>query len=327
MSKKLIAVASAAAIALSALVGVAPAQALIVETTSGATAPDTASIWVTSSTARATGTGSQASPIKIIVPDAGTVALGDVLKLVVSSTLKRTAITASVTNGIKLLDAPGDATNKYTSASGTTALAAAQTTDAAGAYTFYAFPTSTTAGVITVTIGTDVTQIYVQGTAGRAYDVTSVTIPVIEPKGTGTVVATVTDAFGNVITDLVSTVTLSRVGGIGGDLTKSFSYSETSKRFEAEVIAPNAAGQVAYSAVVKDLTATTAMVTAFGEPQTFFGLVTFASTADLVKSLQASVTTLTAQVTTLTADYNKLANRWNKLRAAKKAPKKAVATK
>jgi hypothetical protein len=310
MSKKLIAVASAAAIALSALVAT-PAQALLVEV--GASAPTSASVWVTNSVARASGTGSQAAPIKIIVPDTGNVAEGDILKLVVSSTLKRTAITASVSNGIKLLDAPGDSTNKYTSASGTTALAAAQTTDAAGAYTFYAFPTSTTAGVITVTIGTDVTQIYVQGTVGRAYDITSVTMPTIEPKAKGVVVATVTDAFGNALATTASgTLTLSRVGGTGG-AQGEISYSETTKRYQLEITAPDAAGQAAYSAVVKDLTATTAMVTAFGEPQTYFGLVTFTSTADQVKALQASVATLTQSVAALTADYNSVAKKYNKL--------------
>jgi hypothetical protein len=322
MSKKLIAVASAAAIALSALVGVAPAQALSVSIAT--TQPDTASVWVTSSLNRAAGSGTQADPIKIVVPDAGTVAAGDILKLVVSSSLKRVAITASVTSNIKLLDAPGDATNKYTSASGTSALAAAQTTDAAGAYVFYAFPTSTTAGVISVTIGTDVTQIYVQGTAGAAYDVTSVTIPVIDPKGTGTVLATVTDAFGNAIAgSVVQTVTLSRVGSTGGDITKPITYSATSKRWEAELLAPNAAGQVAYSAKVDGLTASTTQVTAFGEPQTFFGLVTFTSTADLVKTLQASVTTLTNSVAALTADYNTLATKYNKLvKKSKRVAKK-----
>jgi hypothetical protein len=313
MSKKLIAVASAAAIALSALVAT-PAQALLVEV--GATAPASASVWVTNDVARSTGTGSQASPIKIVVPDAGTVAASDILKLVVSSTLKRTAITASVSNGIKLLDAPGDATNKYTSASGTTALAAAQTTDAAGAYTFYAFPTSTTAGVITVTIGTDVTQIYVQGTVGRAYDITSVTIPSVEPKATGTATFTVTDAFGNAVGATDVTLTLSRIGGTGGTHTGAgtdVSYSNTTKRFETEVTAPNAAGQVAYAAVVKGLTATTAMTDAFGQPQTYFGLVTFTSTADKVTALTAQVATLTASVAALTADYNSVAKKYNKL--------------
>jgi len=321
MSKKLIAVASAAAIALSALVGVAPAQALLVDVS--ATAPASASVWATNYANRSSGSGSQASPVMIIVPDAGTVGATDILKLVVSSTLKRTAITASVSNGIKLLDAPGDATNKYTSASGTTGLAAAQTTDAAGAYTFYAFPTSTTAGVITVTIGTDVTQIYVQGTVGRAYDITSVTIPAIEPKATGTVVATVTDAFGNALATTASgTLTLSRVGGTGG-AQGEISYSETTKRYQLVITAPDAAGQAAYSAVVKDLTATTAMVTAFGEPQTYFGLVTFSSTADKVTALTAQVATLTASVTALTADYNALATKYNKLvKKSKRVAKK-----
>jgi hypothetical protein len=323
MSKKLIAVAAAAALGLSALVAV-PASALSVVV--GAVG-DTAAITVSNTLDRASGTGTQADPVEIVVPDAGTVGSADILTLRVSSTLNRTAITASVTNGIKLLDAPGDATNKYTSASGTTALAAAQTTDASGDYTFYAFPTSTTAGVITVTVGTDVTQIYVKGTAGAAYDITSVTIPVIDPKATGTVVATVTDAFGNLLASTAAgTMTLTRVGGTGG-VEGEIVYSATSKRYELEITAPDAAGQVAYAAVVTDLTATTAQVTAFGAPQTFFGLVTVTSTADLVKTLQASVTTLTAQVATLTAAYNKLANRWNKLRAAKKAPKKKVALK
>ena len=323
MSKKLIAVASAAAIALSALVGVSPAQALSVAV--DAAQPTTAShVWVTSSTNRATGTGTQADPIKIIVPDAGTVAAGDILKLVVSSSLKRTAITATSTSGIKILDAPGDSTNKYTSASGTAALAAAQTTDAAGAYTFYAFPTSTTAGSITVTIGTDVTQIYVQGTVGRAYDITSVTFPTIEPKGTGTVVAVVTDAFGNALSSIsAGTLTLTRAGGSGGTVSGEVVYSSTSKRYELEITGPNAAGQSAYSAVVKDLTATTAMVTAFGDPQTYFGLVTFASTADQVKALQASVATLTASVAALTTEYNALATKYNKLvKKSKRVAKK-----
>jgi hypothetical protein len=311
MSKKLIAIAAAAALGLSALVAT-PAQALSVAV--DAAQPATASVWVTNTLDRASGAGTQASPIKIVVPDAGTVGANDILKLVVSSTLNRTAITASVSNGIKLLDAPGDATNKYTSASGTTALAAAQTTDAVGDYTFYAFPTSTTAGVITVTIGSDVTQIYVQGTVGAAYDITAVTFPTIEPKGTGTVVATVTDAFGNALASTsAGTLTLSRVGGLGGTSTGEIVYSATTKRYELEITGPNAAGQSAYSAVVKSLTATKAQTDAFGEPQTYFGLVTFASTADQLKALQASVATLTASVAALTADYNSVAKKYNKL--------------
>ena len=320
MSKKLIAVAAAAALGLSALVAV-PANALSVVV--GAVG-DTAAVTVSNVVDRATGSGTQATPVKIVVPDAGTVGASDILKLSVSSTLNRTAISASVTNGIKLLDAPGDATNKYTSASGTTALPAAQTTDAAGDYVFYAFPTSTTAGVITVTIGTDVTQIYVQGTVGVAYDITSVTMPTaVEPKAKGTVVATVTDAFGNALASTsAGTLTLTRVGGTGG-LEGSIAYSATTKRYELEITAPNAAGQVAYAAVVAGLTATKAQTDAFGEPQTYFGLTTFASTATLVTDLQASVKKLTESVAALTADYNALATKYNKLvKKSKRVAKK-----
>jgi hypothetical protein len=320
MSKKLIAVAAAAALGLSALVAT-PAQALSIVV--GAVG-DTAAITVSNVVDRASGSGTQATPVKIVVPDAGTVGASDILKLSVSSTLNRTAISASVTNGIKLLDAPGDSTNKYTSASGTTALAAAQTTDAAGDYVFYAFPTSTTAGVITVTIGTDITQIYVQGTVGRAYDITSVTMPTaVEPKAKGTVVATVTDAFGNALASTsAGTLTLTRVGGTGG-AQGDIAYSATTKRYELEITAPDAAGQVAYAAVVAGLTATTAMTDAFGQPQTYFGLVTFSSTADLVKGLQTQVANLTTAVATLTTDYNALATKYNKLvKKSKRVAKK-----
>jgi len=325
MSKKLIAVASATALALSALVGIAPAQALLVVVGDPG---NSAEIAVSNTLNRASGAGSVASPVSITVPDAGTVGASDILTLTISSTILRTAVTATVTNGIKLLDAPGDATNKYTSASGTTAMPATAATNSSGAFVFYAFPTSTTTGVLTVTIGTDITQIYIKGSAGVAYDVTSVTLPTVEPKATGTVIATVTDAFGNAIEgSVVQTVTLSRVGGTGGDMTKAISYSATTKRWEAELVAPNAAGQVAYSASVAGLTATKAQTDAFGEPQTFFGLTSFSSTAELVTALRAQVATLTASVTALTADYNKLAKRWNKKVANKKTLKKKVALK
>ena len=324
MSKKLIAIASAAALGLSALVAV-PAAALNVVVGDQATS---ASITVTGTTARGTtGTGTVSSPVKITVPDTGTVAAADILTFTISSTLKRTAVTATVTQGIKLLDAPGDSTNKYTSASGTATLPATAATNENGAYVFYGFPTSTTAGLLTVTIGTDITQIYIQGLEGAAYDIKSVTIPAIEPKGKGVVTAVVTDAFGNPVVSTAGTLTLTRVGGTGGTVDADVKYSSTTKRWEVEITGPDAAGQAAYAAVVDGLTASTAQITAFGAPETFFGLTSFASSAELVKSLQASVTTLTAQVATLTADYNALAKKWNNRFALKKAPKKKVALK
>jgi hypothetical protein len=324
MSKKLIAIASAAALGLSALVAVPAAALNVVVGAQNATA----SITVTGTTARGTtGEGTVSLPVKITVPDAGTVGADQILTFTISSTLKRTAVTATTTQGIKLLDAPGDATNKYTSASGTATLPATAATNENGAYVFYGFPTSTTAGLLTVTIGTDITQIYIQGLEGAAYDIKSVTIPTIEPKGAGVVTAVVTDAFGNPILDVNETLTLTRVGGTGGTSPADIAYSTTTMRWEVEITGPDAAGQAAYAAIVEGLTATTAQIAAFGAPETFFGLTTFASTAELVTALRAQVTALTAQVTALTADYNRLATRFNKRYDLKKAPVKKVALK
>jgi hypothetical protein len=316
MSKKLIAIASAAALGLSALVAV-PATALNVVVGAQATS---ASITVTGTVARGTtGTGTVADPIKITVPDAGTVAAADILTFTISSTIKRTAVTATVTEGIKLLDAPGDTTNGYTSASGSANLPATAATNENGAYVFYGFPTSTKAGLLTVTIGTDITQIYIQGLEGAAYDIKSVTIPTIEPKGKGVVTAVVTDAFGNPVVSTAGTLTLSRVGGTGGSVSADVKYSTTTKRWEVEITGPDAAGQAAYAAVVAGLTASTAQIKAFGEPETFFGLTTFESTAAKVATLTAQVAALTAQLaesrpkaTSVTKKkYNTLARKWN----------------
>ena len=312
MSKKLIAVAAASALALSALVGVAPATALPF---SGSAVTTVSGIQVTlDGSAIATGNGSNSSAYEVAVPSAGTVALASIVKFAVSSTIKSRAITVSTTSGIKLLDAPGDSTNKYTSASGSASWSS--TTDAAGAAVFYAFPTTTTKGIVTVTLDGDVTQVYITGVAGPAYDITSVTLPSLEVSEKGAIVATVTDAFGNEVTSGTTTVT--RVG-TGSNSGTNVAYSATSKRWEGDITAGAVAGQLAVQ-VVLTVTETDATKAAFGAANsTFFGVINVSAAGD-VKALRA-------EIATLKADYNKLAARWNKLVASKKAPKKTVATK
>jgi hypothetical protein len=312
MSKKLIAVAAASALALSALVGVAPATALPF---SGSAVTTVSGIQVTlDGSAIATGNGSNSSAYEVAVPSAGTVALASIVKFAVSSTIKSRAITVSTTSGIKLLDAPGDSTNKYTSASGSASWSS--TTDAAGAAVFYAFPTTTTKGIVTVTLDGDVTQVYITGVAGPAYDITSVTLPSLEVSEKGAIVATVTDAFGNAVTSGTTTVT--RVG-TGSNSGTNVAYSATSKRWEGDITAGAVAGQLAVQ-VVLTVTETDATKAAFGAANsTFFGVINVSAAGD-VKALRA-------EIATLKADYNKLAARWNKLVASKKAPKKTVATK
>jgi hypothetical protein len=310
MSKKLIAVAAAAALALTGLVGTTSASALPVVTS--ATGGSNLLVDGISKT----GSGTNALPYLVAVPEAGTVAAASLMKFTVSSDVKSRAITVSTTSGIKLLDAPGDATNKYTSASG--AASWSSTTDAAGAAVFYAFPTTTTKGIVTVTLDGDITQVYVTGVAGAAYDITSVTLPSLEVEGTEVIIATVTDAFGNAVT--AGSLTVSRVGTGTSSGATYVTYSTTTKRWEGSITAGAVAGSLAVGLTIAGLTATADQKAAFGDPtNTFFGVIAVGAKGD-VKALRA-------EVATLKADYNKLAARWNKLVASKKAPKKTVATK
>jgi hypothetical protein len=314
MSKKLIAVATAAALALSALAGIAPATALPLASSG------TSFLDVTNETS---GTGTAADPYLEAVPEAGTVASASILTFTVSSTSKRKAASVTSTSGIKLLDAPGDSTNKYTSASGSASLSL--TTTDTGSLVFYGFPTSTTTGIVTLTIDGDVTQAYIKGVAGAAYAIKSVTAPTsVTPEGKGTFVAVLVDAFGNTVTTGELAVTV--VGGGSSTfadeaaVANKITYSTTSERHAGVLTAGATAGTIAIQATLAG-TATDAQKTAFGTPvRNYFTTITTASLAD-------QITALTAQVTALKADYNKLAARWNKLVASKKAPKKAVATK
>jgi hypothetical protein len=252
--------------------------------------------------------------------------------------LKSRPVTITATAGIKLLDEAGNATNKYTATSGKDSLTL--TTTSAGAATFVAYATTTTTGVITVSITdastppvTDVTQVFVKGVAGAAYAIKSMTAPTaVAPEAKGTFVAVLVDAWGNVVE--TGELAVTAVGGGTGTVfddesgvDNKITWSATSKRHAGVLTAGKTAGQIAISAQLAG-DATTAQIAAFGTPvRTYFTVLTTASIAAQVATLTAQVTTLTAQVAALTADYNKLVKRWNKRFDLGKAPKKKVATK
>ena len=317
MSKKLIAIAAAAALALTGLVGTAPATALPLAS-SGSSFLDV--------TGESSGTGTSADPYLDAVPEAGTVASDSIMTFTVSSTMKRKAATVTSTSGIKLLDAPGDSTNKYTAASGSASLSL--TTTDTGSLVFYGFATTTTAGVVTLTIDGDVTQAYIKGVAGAAYAIKSVTAPTgVTPEGKGTFVAVLVDAFGNTVTTGELAVTV--VGGGSSTfadeaaVSNKITYSTTSERHAGVLTAGATAGQIAVQATLAG-TATDAQVTAFGTPvRNYFTVITTASVAAQVTALTAQVATLTASVTALKADYNALATKYNKLvKKSKRVAKK-----
>ena len=307
MSKKLIAVAAAAALALTGLVGVAPATAAMV--TSGSTLQAGANSLLVTSTVTRTGTGTLADPYKIAVPESGLATSGTTLRFEISTTAAR-AMTVTATSGIRLVATVTNTTAVVLTGADSLTV----TADAAGAAEFRVYPTSTTRGVVTITNDGDITQIYVTGIHGAPYDIGAVTLPSLEPSKEGVIVAAVTDAFGNAIDTVANqTLTVTRVG-TGSPTSTDVVYSATSKRWEGTVTAGSTAGQLAVSLTIAGLTATTAQKAAFGDPNnTYFGIIQVAA-AKTVAQWQAEVLALQTQLaaTTTKAKYNKLAKRWNK---------------
>jgi hypothetical protein len=306
MSKKLIAVAAAAALALTGLVGVAPATSMPYN---GESQLGNNSLMITGSVARGSGTdGSLAKPYLVPVPESGLATSATTLKFSISATASR-PYTVSATSGIKVIAAVSSTTKVVL----TGADSLTGTTSAAGAAEFFAYPTSTTRGVVTLTFdGSDITQIYITGVVGKAYNIGAVTLPAFELSKAGTVVAVVTDAFGNVVdTDDDQSLTVTRVG-TGSPTSTDVQYSATSKRWEGTVTPGATAGQLAISMTIGGLTATDDQKAAFGAPKnTYFGIVSVAA-AKTAAEWAAQVAALTASVAALTADYNALAKKFNK---------------
>jgi hypothetical protein len=313
MSKKLIAVAAAAALALTGLVGVAPATAAMV--TSGSTLQAGANSLLVTSTVSRGGSGTLADPYTISVPESGLATSGTTLRFQISTTAAR-AMTVTATSGIRLVATVTNTTAVVLTGADSLTV----TADAAGAAEFRAYPTSTTRGVVTITNDGDITQIYVTGVVGKAYDIGAVTLPTLEPSKAGVIVAVVTDAFGNVVdTDDDQSLTVSRVG-TGSPSSTDVQYSATTKRWEGTVTPGATAGSLAISMVIAGLTATTAQKAVFGDPNnTYFGIAQVAA-AKTVAQLTAEVSALLTQLagTTTKAKYNKLAKRWNKANPSKK---------
>jgi hypothetical protein len=320
MSKKLIAVAAAAALALTALV--APANAA--NATLEVSVPAIASVGTAENIA-VVGTGlTSTAAWEVAVPSQDVIrststAARSALGLLVKTRSDNAAVAVTSTGSVKLLTAAQLAASTTTSATGTQSLSL--TANDSGQVTFYAYNTSTSAGSVTVTeSGTTpaANTVWVKGTtaAANAYKV-AVTAPTI--AGIGSKVeytATVVDMFGNALT--TPTVNGQTLGGDATPASAAMVYSATKKVYEGSFTNRTTAGSVA---LLVSLASSADTVTAFGAKTTSV-FVNINGT-----DLQAAITALQAEVAALKADYNKLAERWNKRVANKKAPKKAVATK
>jgi hypothetical protein len=314
MSKKLIAVATAAALALTGLVATSSVAAVgpfNVVTTQA----DTRSL--------ANEDGSTGDKeLTILVPsqdvlrfdDNTASTTGTLLRLKVVTPTAGAAISVTAAGGgAKLISAAQFAVlSTLTSASGTATLSI--TSDTAGDATFYAYTTSTADSTITVSSAGASEIVYMKGVSAKtnAYKLNFAVSPLsAAPSGELTFTGTVTDMFGNLMTLASGDVI---VDGLGGNLAAGATQTEWAQNATTKVVTFKVANRSTTGAAALSLKAHTSIgvsgvitkVAAFGDPVStnFFSV----NAVDL----SAQVTALTAQVAALTADYNALAKKWNK---------------
>jgi hypothetical protein len=330
MSKKLIAVASAAALALSALVvmptvataNVGPFQVTI-------TGQE-----VTSQIVRNGGTAANA--LRVFVPSGDVIrssayGAADAALPTASSTSIRLAvrtpgatdvITATATGGIELLTATQFAAATTTTATGVQSL----TVPAAnGLGDVYAYTTSTAVGTVVISAAGSSQTIHIGGISPvqtNAYKLSFTGSASSAIGGTIAVTGTVRDMFDNLLTPAAANLTVTT---LGGSLTGSpaatpsdFLVNATTSVVTFTVPSSTTASQVAVS--VSAVNPPANMTALPGRNVTSFFLTN-------AVDLTAQIKVLEGQIAALKADYNALAERWNKRVASKKAPKKTVATK
>jgi hypothetical protein len=324
MSKKLIAIASAAALALAGLVGIAPANSA-----TGPFAVTTANAFSTQTTARDGSTSTKA--IKINVPstdtirsvaNTGTTETGDSTAVYFDVTTPGSTdvVTVTSTGGIKLLTKTQfDSSTAPKTATGTQSLTI---TAASGDAEFYAYTTSTTAGTVVVSAAGSSQTFHVQGVSFSPYKV-AFTAPSSAALGAKfKVVGTVKDAFGNDLTtaltvsDVTTDFTLNTVGATAPTVA---TYDATAKTYTFEYTAPATATGTALQISIKDTKQST-KVTAFGDPvNSAFFTVNAVDLSTQVTALTAQVAALQAQLeasrpkaTSVTKKrFNTLARKWN----------------
>jgi hypothetical protein len=320
MSKKLIAIAAAGALALTGLVGVAPASAnsapvvTIIDASSDST--DVAANAQFSATAAV----NQANTANVLTHGA-TSASGT--RTTVKFTIKISeatsrSVTVTTAGGVKMLSTLSG-TDK--DSAGITTLTQSDST-ATPDIVFYAWTKSTTAGTVTV-VGNGITTVYyVKGTAGPAYNIVSPVFPTNVTSAATTTSAErvsfqITDVFGNTLTSAAAGTAADQVqiNALGAATNTAgagmaVSYNTTRKAFEGYVNAATA------TTVAMNIAINATDLSDNGWPapvKTAFSTASSVSLATQVTNLTAQVTALTAQVAALTADYNSVAKKYNKL--------------
>jgi hypothetical protein len=323
MSKKLIAVAAAAALALTGLVA-SPASAG--ETYTFSVTPKgqiTAALGNTTDAPLSINVPSQ-DALRYNVQTFGTGALtASALRLDIQAVATSSAVRIVATGGVRLVTDTAFATaaGKKTAA-GVASLDLVSNNTDEGLVTVYAFTTSTEVGTVTVTNGGNTKVLYVKGNnlITYAYNINFSAPSTADVSGDIEVTGSITDAFGNKIegqatnpftgSGLFTPPTFFGAANALSDAPDDWTESATSKgTYTFSVTTKATAGQGAIG-----LTIAPVKVAAFGDPKSS-QFLTF-NTA----SLASQITALTAQVAALQATvakrvtkkrYNTLARKWN----------------
>jgi hypothetical protein len=314
MSKKLIAVASAAALALSALVAVPASAAAFSVAVDGAV--DNAALAIDADTALEINVPSS----NVLRYNTDSTSTASAIRFTVTTTADSKAVAATSTGGVKIVTGTQIAAAATTTATGASSVSITSDSDAEAV--FYVYNTSTDAGTVTFAEGsTNSKTFYVAGVTHsyNAYKLKSTLPTSAALEEVVEVSATIVDMFGNAVEDSADVPVLQVLGGDAA-VTTAIAWDADTDTYVGEFTNRDDAGTVALSITLPAGTYAT-KVTAFGSLSTSaFGVI---SAADLSEQVKA----LTAQVAALTADYNALAAKWNKRVASKKAPKKKVALK
>jgi len=322
MSKKLIAVVAAAALALTGLVAT-PANATTI--TSVKINKDNSAATGGTETVSHAGTTS-VSPVTYASTRTWDWAdTGSTTRNVVRfdvTTSAATTVTVSSTGTVKLSSTLVDSAGAALKVDAGTQTVSITTTASNLVATFYALNTSTTAGKVNISTAGSLNTYNVKGVAGTPYALTSVKWPTSITSGAaeadGAVISfQVADAYGNLLdTANLADVTTAALGAT----VSAETYSTVRKQYEA-VVFGTAASSVALSL---SLAAADLSANGFAKPtKSAFATISGADLATQVTTLTAQVATLTASVSALTTDYNALATKYNKLvKKSKRVAKK-----
>jgi len=307
MSKKLIAVAAAAALALTGLVA-APASASAITNVTIYDKTNTAGLAFTAghtdSDSAVTASTFAAARNVVFNTSVTNQATRTAVRFDVNTASAASAINITATGGVRMI-ATIASTTKVTD--GVQALNGS-TVSGALTYTFYAWNTSTTAGSVVIDTGASKMTFYVKGVVGDAYNVATPVWPTSLPQSstTGKVTFTLTDAYGNPVS-AASPVTITPLGATASAPT----YSSTNKTWSSTLTVSATATTVALQI---EVTAVDLSANGFAAPANVaFTTVTSGSLSAQVTALTAQVAALTASVAGLTADYNSVAKKYNKL--------------